>query len=417
MLAGSQPPLADPASGPPTQADTLWKDPPMRYLGLIFKNSVRNRRRSVLTIASIAISLCILGLLIAMYQAMFFGQPTPAQAMRLVTRHRVSLTVPMPIYYRDKIRAVPGVRDLMAWQWFGGTYKDTRDPNNNFPRFGTDPDHFFNVESDYQMPEDQKKAFIRERTGCIVSRTLADKMHFNLGDRITLVGDIFPVTLELKVVGVFDEPDKQAILYFSREYLREALGSSSRQQDLISAFLVQADSAADVPRVSAAIDDMFAASPFPTRSESEKAFQLSFISFLGNLRLFIMAICGAVMFTILLVSANTISMSVRERIREVGILKTLGFTPGAILGIVLGESAVIALIGGAIGCLLAEGMCSAVSRGPGGDFMPALHTLAITPPVGLICLGGALAIGLVSSFIPAWTASRTPILESLKYTG
>jgi len=309
------------------------------------------------------------------------------------------------------------VRDLMVWQWFGGTYKDARDPNNNFPRFGVDPDHFFNVDSEFQMPDDQKQAFIHERTGCVVSRTLADKMHFKLGDRITIVGDIFPVTLELKVVGIFDEPDKQSVLYFSREYLREALGSSNAQQDMVGAFLVQAETPADVARLSSTIDDMFAMSPFPTRSESEKAFQLSFISFLGNLRLFIMAICGAVMFTILLVSANTISMSVRERIREVGILKTLGFTPGAILGIVLGESAIIALIGGAIGCVLAAGMCAMVSHGPGGDFMPALHTLAITPTVGLICLAGALAIGLVSSFIPAWNASRTPILESLRYSG
>jgi putative ABC transport system permease protein len=390
----------------------------MRYFGLIFKNSVRNRRRSLLTIGSMAVSLCILGLLIAMYQAMFLGQATPTQALRLVVRHRVSLTQPIPIYYRDKIRALPGVRDLMTWQWFGGTYKDARDPNNMFARFGTDPDHFFNIHSDYQIPDDQKQAFLHERTGCIVQRDLATKMNFKIGDRITLVGDIFPINLELKVVGIYDDPDKtDASLYFSREYLREALGASSAQQDMINAFLVQADSAADVPRITAAIDDMFSTSPFPTRTESEKAFELSFISFLGNLRLFIMAICGAVMFTILLVSANTISMSVRERIREVGILKTLGFTPGAILGIVLGESALIALIGGAIGCLLAAGLCALVANGPGGNFMPAIKNLAVTPVVGLICLAGALAIGLVSSFVPAWGASRTSILDSLRYAG
>lgn len=389
----------------------------MRYFGLIFKNSVRNRRRSLLTVGSIAVSLCILGLLIAMYQAMFYGQATPAQALRLVTRHRVSMTQPIPIYYRDKIRQLPGVRDLMTWQWFGGTYKDARDPNNMFARFGTDPDHFFNVHPEWIIPDDQKQAFIHQRTGCIVSKDLATKMNFKLGDRITIVGDIFPVTLELKVVGIYEDPDNMSALYFSREYLREALGAGNAEQDMVGAFLIQAESPSDVPRIAAAIDDMFAASPFPTRSESEKAFELSFISFLGNLRLFIMAICGAVMFTILLVSANTISMSVRERIREVGILKTLGFTPGAILGIVLGESAVIALIGGAVGCLLAQGMCSLMANGPGGNFMPEIKNLAITPPVGLICLAGALAIGLVSSFIPAWNASRTPILESLKYTG
>jgi putative ABC transport system permease protein len=389
----------------------------MRYLGLIFKNSLRNPRRSGLTIASIAISLCILAVLIAMYQAMFYGEATPAQALRLVVRHRVSLTQPIPIYYKEKIRQIPGVRDLMIWQWFGGTYKDSRDPNNMFPRFGTDPDHFFNVNSEYQIPDDQKLAFVHERTGCIVSRTLADKMKFNIGDRINLVGDVFPVTLELKVVGIFDEPDRQSMLYFNREYLREALGPGNAQQDLVGAFLVQAESPADVPHIASAIDNMFDGSPYPTRSESEKAFELSFISFLGNVKLFIMAICGAVTFTILLVSANTISMSVRERVREVGILKTLGFTPGEILGIVVAESSLISLVGGAIGCVLAAGMCSLVSHGPGGDFMPALRNLAVTPAVGLICLSAALLIGLVSSFIPAWNASRTPIVESLSYTG
>jgi putative ABC transport system permease protein len=390
----------------------------MRYFGLIFKNSLRNRRRSGLTIASIAISLCILAVLIAMYQAMFFGEATPAQALRLITRHRVSLTQPIPIYYKEKIRQLPGVHDLATWQWFGGTYKDSRDPNNMFPRFGTDPEPFFKVHSEYQIPDDQKLTFIRERTGCVISRTLAEKMKFNIGDRITLIGDIFPVTLELKLVGIFDEPDRQSVLYFNREYLREALASAgSAQQDLVGAFMVQAETPADVPHIASAIDHMFDGSPFPTRSESEKAFELSFISFLGNVKLFIMAICGAVTFTILLVSGNTISMSVRERIREVGILKTLGFTPAAILGIVVAESSLISVIGGAIGCVLAAGMCSAVSRGPGGDFMPALRNLAVTPPVAAVCLSAALLIGLFSSFIPAWNASRTSILDSLSYTG
>jgi putative ABC transport system permease protein len=388
-----------------------------RYVGLIFKNSVRNRRRSALTIGSIAVSLCVLCVLITMYRAMFYGEATPAQALRLVVRHRVSLTQPIPIYYRDKIRQVPGVHDIMVWQWFGGVYKDARDPKNNFPRFGCEPDHIFNVNSEFQLPDEQKLAFQRERTGAIVTRTLANEMNFHLGDRITIVGDIFPVTLELKLVGIFDEPDKVSMLYYNREYLREALGAGNAQQDMVGAFLVQADSPADVPHVAAAIDNQFETSPFPTRSESEKAFQLSFISFLGNLRLFIMAICGAVTFTILLVSGNTISMSVRERIREVGVLKTLGFTPGAILGIILGESAVISLIGGALGCLLAAGMCAAVAQSPGGDFMPAIRTLSVTPLIGLLSLAVALFIGIFSSLLPAWSASRTTILDSLRYAG
>lgn len=388
-----------------------------RYIPFILKNSLRNRRRSILTIGSIAVSLCILGVLMAMYHALFLAEATPAQALRLVCRHRVSLTQPIPIYYRDRIQRIPGVRQVMVWQWFGGVYKDNRDPKNQFPRFGAEPDRLFDVRTEYQIPNDQKLAFQRERTGCVISRELADTMHFNLGDKITLVGDIFPVTLELKVVGIFDEPDKMGILYFNREYLRESLGPNNAQQDMVGAFQIQAQSAEDVPRIAQTIDNEFANSPFPTKTESEQAFALSFASFLGNLKLFIMAICGAVTFTILLVSGNTISMAVRERVREVGILKTLGFTPSAILGIVLGESAMISLIGGAVGCLFASGMCSLVSHSPGANFMAGLRNLSVTPIVGLSCLAVALLIGLASAFLPAWNASRTTILDSLRYSG
>lgn len=389
----------------------------MRYLSLIFKNSLRNRRRSILTIGSIAVSLCILGVLIAMYQALFLGDPTPAQALRLITRHRVSLTQTFPIYYRDKIQRVPGVKDLTVWQWFGGVYKDNRDPKNMFSRFAAEPKHIFNVLTEYHLPDDQKLAFQHERTGCIISRTLANQLNFKLGDRITLVGDYLPVTLDLKVVGIYEEPDKMPELYFSYDYLKESLGASSAMRDQVGAFLIEADSADDVPRIASAIDREFENSPFPTKSESEKAFELSFASFLGNLKLFIMAICGAVTFTILLVSGNTISMSVRERIREVGILKTLGFSPGAILGIILGEAAVISLIGGLLGSFLAAGMCSMISHSPAANFMAGLSTLGISPVVGALSLGVALLIGLTSSFIPAWGASRTTILDALRYAG
>jgi putative ABC transport system permease protein len=388
-----------------------------RYLTLIVKNSLRNRRRTTLTIGSMAISLCILGLLMAMYQALFLAEATPSQALRLVCRHRVSLTQSMPISYRQKIERIPGVHDMMVWEWFGGTYKDNRDSRNAFPRFATEPAHIFNVNPEFVLPDDQKQAFQRERTGCIVSRKLADKLNFKLGDRITLVGDIFPVNLELKVVGVFDVPDNVEMMYFNREYLRESLGANNRRADQVGAFLIQANSAADVPRIADAVDREFANSPAPTKTESERAFELSFAAFIGNLKVFMMAICGAVAFTILLVSANTISMSVRERIREVGIMKTLGFTPAAILGIILGEAAVISFVGGVLGCLLAEAMCVGVRGSPAGGFMPSLATLDISPLVGLICLAAAVLIGLASSFVPAWGASRRSILESLRYSG
>ncbi len=389
----------------------------LRFLPLMFKNTLRNRRRSLLTIGSVAVSLCILGVLLAMYHALFMSDPTPSQALRLVVRHRVSLTVPLPVAYEQKIQAVPGVKDLMIWDWFGGTYKDSRDPKNFFARFGTQPDRLFIVHPEYTIPEDQKQAFLHDRTGAISSKALADKMGFKLGDRITLLGDIYPVNLELTLVGIFDDPDASEVLYYNRQYLREALGAGNARADMVCCFQVQADNAADVPRVAKAVDALFDNAPAPSRTESENAFQLSFVGMLGNIKVFLMAICGAVAFTILLVTANTISMSVRERIREVGIMKTLGYTPDAILGIILGESAVISLVGGVIGCLMAAFLCLGVRSSPAGNFSQGLKLLSLTPPVALLCLAIALLIGVISSLIPAWGASRTSILESLRTTG
>lgn len=384
----------------------------------MIKNCLRNRRRSILTIGSIAVSLCLLGVLFAIYHALFLSEPTPAQALRLISRHRVSLTQSMPISYRSKIEAVPGVKQVMVWIWFGGTYKDTRDPNNFFARFAAEPDRVFTIHTEYTIPEDQKQAFIHERTACVVSRKLAEKLHFQIGDRITLVGDYLPVTMELKLVGIFDSPENDEVMYFSREYLHDALlAVHSPLTDQAGAFQIQANSAEDVPRIAKAVDALFENAPQPTKTESERQFQLSFASFVGNLKLFLLMICGAVTFTILLVSANTVSMSVRERVREVGILKTLGFKPGQVLSVILGESTLIAGIGGILGCALAQLLCILVRNSPAGSFIGELRALTLTPGVTLVCIGVALMIGLVSSFVPAWNASRTPILESLRYSG
>jgi len=389
----------------------------LRYLSFVFKSSLRNRRRSVLTVSSIAVSLCLLGVLMAMYTVLFLSnEATPAQALRLVVHHRVSITQPLPVAFEQQIRRIPGVRDVMIWQWFGGVYKDARDPNNFFARLVVEPDHFFNIRSELTMPEDQKQQFLKMRSACIVGKKLADKLHFKIGDRIVIQGDIFPVNPELTVVGIYSDPTntEEESLYFNYLYLREALGGNS-QQDLIGALSVEADNAKDVPRIADAIDNTFANSQYPTKTESEKAFQLSFIAFLGNLKLFLAAICGAVTFTILLVSANTISMSVRERVREVGVLKTLGFTRGSILGIIIGEAVVISAIGGVLGGLMAFGLCSFVRNFPYTEMF--FRNLFFTPGVAATAFATALLIGFVSSFVPAYGASRTSIIDSLRYAG
>lgn len=387
-----------------------------RYLPLIFKNSLRNRRRSLLTVASIAVSFCLLGVLMAMYRALFFsGETTPAQALRLITHHKVSLAQSLPNSYEQRVGQVPGVNAVMYQRWFGGTYRDARDPKNFFARLAVEPHTLFKIYSEARIPEEQRLAFERQRTACVASRTLAEKFGWQLGERITIVGDIYPVTVELTLAGIFDEPDRNELLYFDKEYLREALPSGSELRDTVQLFVVQANSPTDVPRVSREIDALFENSPHPTKTESERAFQLSFVSFLGNLKLFLMAICGAVTFTILLVSANTLSMSVRERIREVGILKTLGFTPSAVLGIILGEAAVIALIGGMMGCLLAGLLCGVLRGAPGS--LQAMKSLSVTPGLAVLSLLIAVLIGLISALLPALGASRTSILDSLRHTG
>jgi putative ABC transport system permease protein len=384
-----------------------------RYFSLAFKNTLRNKRRTALTIASIAVSLCLLGVLVAIYHALFFAQETPGQALRLIVRHRVSLAQPLPVAYEAKIRQVPGVREVSVWNWFGGTYKDNRDPKNFFARLGVEPKPFMKIRTQMEMPEDQRRAFIQDRTGCVVSSDLAKRLGFKLGDRITLLGDIYPVNLELKVVGIFDDPDALDTLFFNYDYLRDALPLGRR--NYISVVAVLADSPDDVPRIAQNIDNMFKDSAFPTKSESEQQFALSFVSFLGNIKMFLLSICAAVTFTILLVSGNTMAMSVRERIKEVGILKTLGFNNDTILAIIIGESVTIAVIGGILGLLFAAVLTIGVAKGTQGFLQ--LQNLSITPVTALICLGIAVLVGVVSSVIPAWNAARTNILDSLRYSG
>ena len=385
----------------------------MRFLSLIVKNSLRNRRRSILTIGSIGVSLCLLGVLLAVYQALFLADPTPAQALRLVTRHKVGLGQPLPVSYLPRLERVPGVKEVMIWQWFGGKYKDERNSKNFFARFGCQPARLRIMRPEYSMPDDQWRSFIADRTSAIVSRKTATELGLSIGDRVTLVGDIFPVNLELHVVGIYTDPQNEQALYFNYDYLNESIPLTNVQRNNAGTFQILADSPADVPRIAETIDREFDNSPAPTKTETEQQFALSFVSFLGNLKLFLLAICGAVTFTILLVSANTISMSVRERVREVGVLKTLGFTPANVLGIILGEAMVTSLIGGAIGCILAAGMCL-VARSGLGFFVT---NLTLTPEVAVVSMIVAVLVGLVSSFVPAWSASRTSILDALRFSG
>ena len=381
-----------------------------RHLPLIFKNSWRNRRRTVLTIASIGVSLCLLGVLMAIYHAFYYSDPPPGSARRLVVRNKVSLAFPMPRFYEEKIKTIPGVQDVGMSQWFGGKYIDDR-PEHMFARFAIEPDKIFTLRPEIEMPEDQRKAFEQERAACIASRTLAQKYNWHLGERIAITGDIFPINLDMPLRGIFDDPQNNDVLYFHWDYLNESLPAGRRDQ--VGTFNILANTTQDVPRIEKAVDAEFENSPVQTKTETESAFSLSFVAMLGNIKLFLLSICAAVTFTILLVSANTIAMSVRERVAEVGVLKTLGFTREAILGIILGEAVTISLVGGALGLLLATGLATLVRHAPVA-FFQQLKTLTIVPSVAALCLGVAALIGLASAFVPAYQASRISIVEALR---
>jgi putative ABC transport system permease protein len=390
------------------------------YLLFIIKNALRSKRRAFLTMASVALSFCLLAVLMALYHALFLAPPaTPGQALRLVVHHKVSLTQDLPLSYERKIAAISGVLDVTSLRWFGGTYKDARDPRNNFAQFGIEPSHLFNVYPEFAMPQAQIRAFELQKTACVASRALSEKLGWKTGERITLTGTMTPVNLELTLVGIFDDPGDTEVLYFNRDYLQDSLPAGDPRRDMVQQYYVETASERDVASVATAIDGAFADSPAPTRTENEHAFMLSFVSFLGNVKLFLLAIGGAVTFTILLVSANTISMSVRERVREVGILKTLGFSSSEVLGMILSESAFIGLVGGIVGCAIAVALSLGIAQAAhhGSAFVQSLRSFSLTPLSAFFTILAALAISAAGALVPAISAARAPIVESLKDTG
>jgi putative ABC transport system permease protein len=239
---------------------------------------------------------------------------------------------------------------------------------------------------------------------------LAERHGFKLGDKITVVGDIYPVTLEFTVRGFYDKPRDNENLFFHHEYLRESLKGEAR--DRVSSFGVLVNGAEEVPRAAEAIDALFETAPDPTKSETERAFELSFLAFLGNVKMFLFGVAGALSFTMLLVSANTMAMSVRERIREVAILKTLGYTTPQVLAVILGEAVLLAFTGGLLGLGLASSGCYFLRQLP--IIFADLKLIHVPPAMAALCLVGAALVGLLAGAVPAWGAARRPVVEALR---
>jgi putative ABC transport system permease protein len=381
----------------------------MTLTTFVAKSAFRNKRRSLLTVASIAFSLLLLCIMLCVWRTFYIDKGAPDSALRIVTRHKVSIANPLPIYYRDKIRAVPGVVHVVPMSWFGGTYKDDR-PENYFAQFGTDPDEYFDVAADKVMPADQLAAWKRDRAGCIADVQLARKHNWKIGDHIILQGTTFGANLDLTLRGIYTIEPPSSNVYFQTKYLEESVAWF---KDNTFFFLTRVDTPENMPRVARAIDDMFHASPFPTRSESEQAFKADFIARLGSVKTFILSICGAVLFTTLLVCANTIAMSVRERTREVAVLRTLGFTRGSVLTLLLSESVAISLIGGLIGIAFGTVAISFMAR-PGMGMPVSMHMTAAT---ALVVMLVAAFVGVFSGLIPSYRASHLGIVDALRHIG
>ncbi len=386
----------------------------MKYLRLLLNNVLRNRRRTFLTITSIAVSLFLVATLLTMLIEMENPPQTPESALRLLTRHRVSLANILPMSYRSKIAHIPGVEAVVGSMWFGGVYKD---PKNFFAQFAVDADQFFQIYADLVLPEDQKAGFMSDRTGALVGGNLAARFGWKTGDRITLEGALFDFDPELTIRGIYSGgSDDGSTLYFHWEYFNEGMKKvfpgNSEDVNFTGFYVLRASSADKVPAVAEAVDELFKNTSSPTKTESEKAFVLGFIAMMGNVRLLVTSICSVMMFTIVLVAANTMAMSIRERVREIGILKALGFRRLQIMSLLLGESVSLSLTGAILGSIGAKLLFAKarLAAATGGMF----QQLNVRPETVAICLGIGLLVGIVSAGIPAWQAARRRVVDALR---
>jgi putative ABC transport system permease protein len=371
---------------------------------------MRKKVRTILTLASIVVAFTLFGYLAAIKQAFSQGVDV-AGADRLVVRHKVSLIQFLPVSYEADMEQIEGVADATHATWFGGIYQE---PKNFFPQFSVAPEEYLAMYPEFLLPEDQKEAWFRTRTGAIVGRILADRFGFEIGDKIPLQATIWPksgneLTWEFDIVGIYDGAEQgtdTTQLLFHYDYLDEARQFFRGQ---VSYYIVRVEDPDDSARVARAIDDMFANSPAETKAETEGAFLTGFAEQIGNIGAVITAIVSAVFFTILLVAGNTMAQSVRERTGELAVLKAVGFTDTQVLGLVLAESVTIAALGGLTGLGIAAFF---VSFGdPTSGFLPLFYFPRADVVLGV---GFVLALGLVTGLLPALQARRLRIADALR---
>jgi putative ABC transport system permease protein len=380
----------------------------MKFIGLVLKSARRSKRRTLLTVMSVAIAVFLFAALRAVIDGFNAGAEA-SSSTRIVTIRSTSLIFSMPTSHGEAIKSTPGVQDLTWANWFGGIYKD---PNNFFANFAVEPESYLRMYPEIVLTPDERKAFIEDRTGCIVGDGLAKRYNFKVGDKITLMVGIpiygthdydFTVRAIYKSGGA--AVDNQSMM-FHWKYVDER----SLVKGQVGWYVVQVGHPDEATRVAMAIDQKFANSPYETKTDTERAFQSSFVSMFGNLNLLLGSIALAVVITTLFVAANTMAMSVRERTTEIAVMRTLGFPSSTIFLLIAGEGLMMAVVGGILGIGLARWIVNPNFLQAGG-FIPEFRVNNTNVAIGLLL---SVVIGIVAGLIPATLAARLKIVDALR---
>jgi putative ABC transport system permease protein len=380
---------------------------------LVAKNAFRHKLRTALTMVGIVVAITAFGLLRTIVDAWYAGANASSSA-RLVTRSSVSLVFPLPLTYAQKIRQVPGVQSVSWANWFGGVYVSER---NFFPQFAIDPASYLDMYPEYILSAAERKAFLTDRKGAIVGRKLAEQYGWKIGDVIPLRGTIYTGTWTFTLRGIYDGADKgtdQSTMFMHWDLLNETIKKLyPRRGDQTGVFMVQLRDPAAAAEVSAAIDAMFRNSLAETLTETEKAFQLSFVAMTEAILLAIQAVSFVVIVIIMAVMANTMAMTARERGSEYATMKALGFSGGFVALLILAESVGIALAGGVAAIALTIPLADAFAERMSSlfpIFFVSEHTM-------LLQAGAALAVGVVAAALPAWRTASVRIVDGLRAVG
>ncbi len=382
----------------------------MQLLFYIYRNITRNKLRSMLTIVSVGFSLALMTVLYGYLAMQDAWGKAAAEHNRIVVMNKQGFSGRLPIAYVDRVSSTEGVIAAVPYSWFGGNYKEEQMP---FAQFATDPKHVFDVMHECKIDAKQLEEWQRERQGCVVDRKLAEKRNWKIGDRVPLQGTFYPVDLDLKIIGLYDPPQYSDSIWFHWAYLDEELKKVAPDAAGNSGTIfARCESAGSIASINAAIDERFANSDNPTRTQTEAAFAQMFADMLGNIKTYIRNIALAVIFSLSLVAGNSMAMSMRERTTEVAVLKAIGFSKQHILSLVLGESTLIAFTGGLLGVAFGA-VCLQLLHNASAQFFPLSFIELLGPWVaGLLTV--ALGIGLASGLVPAFRASQLPVVDGLR---